>query len=150
MSLQEIQARTAEITARLQALRGGQPLLAGGVVGAVQTDTSSSFASALSSAQSTTTTSTATGTDAVSLAEQQIGTPYVFGGSQPGGFDCSGLVQWTYGKLGVDLPRTAAEQGRAGTSVPPADAQPGDLVYFDHKGPVDHIGIYVGGGKWVV
>ncbi|MGZ6825276.1 MAG: transglycosylase SLT domain-containing protein, partial [Mycobacteriales bacterium] len=75
---------------------------------------------------------------------------YVYGGSAPGGFDCSGLVQWTYGRLGVTLPRTAEEQGRVGTPVSPADARPGDLVWFQHPGRDDHIGIYVGDGKWVV
>lgn len=149
MSLQEIQARTAEITARLQALAGGTPVLAGGVVGA------SAFSAALTEAQSSTSPATLapsghTGADAVALASQQIGTPYVFGGDKPGAFDCSGLVQWTYGKLGISLPRTAAEQGKSGVAVSPADAQPGDLVYFDHAGPVDHIGIYQGNGKWVV
>ncbi len=146
MSIQEIQARTAELEARLRALTGTtlQP--------AAPSPAATSFAAALTTAQAPTNLApgTGTGTSAVSLAEQQIGTPYVFGGSQPGGFDCSGLVQWTYGKLGVDLPRTSAEQGKSGTPVSPADARPGDLVYFDHQGPVDHIGIYVGGGKWVV
>jgi hypothetical protein len=90
------------------------------------------------------------GSQAVATAEQQVGTPYVFGGSRPGGFDCSGLVQWTYGRLGVSLPRTAAEQGKTGVPVPIDQAQPGDLVYFDKPGPVDHIGIYAGNGQWVV
>ncbi|MCW2599379.1 MAG: Membrane-bound lytic murein transglycosylase precursor [Frankiales bacterium] len=153
MSIQEIQARTAEISARLQALAGGTPL-AGGVVGAVPTDASATFASTLSDVQSSAAlpaaTPTALGTSAVALAEQQIGTPYVWGGSKPGGFDCSGLVQWTYGQLGVTLPRLAEQQGKAGTPVSPADAQAGDLVYFNHPGSVDHIGIYIGNGKWVV
>jgi cell wall-associated NlpC family hydrolase len=154
MSIQDVQARTAEISARLQALSGGTPL-GGGPISATPADTSS-FADSLSKAQSTLPTAASTvatadlGKTAVGLAEQQIGTPYVFGGSKPGGFDCSGLVQWTYQQLGVSLPRTSAEQGKAGTPVSPADAQPGDLVYFDHKGPVDHIGIYLGNGKWVV
>jgi cell wall-associated NlpC family hydrolase len=155
MSIEDVQARTAAISARLQSLSGGM-LLAGGPLTASAADTSS-FASSLSKAESslppsavTTPGSADLGTSAVGLAEQQIGTPYVFGGAKPGAFDCSGLVQWTYGKLGVQLPRTAAEQGKAGAPVSPADAQPGDLVYFDHQGPVDHIGIYVGNGKWVV
>jgi cell wall-associated NlpC family hydrolase len=155
MSIQDVQARVSDIQARLQALAGGTPL-AGGVIGAPPPDATdpASFASALTQAQGTPTaapaTSADTGSSAVALAEQQVGTPYVFGGSTPAGFDCSGLVQWTYGKLGVTLPRTAAEQGKVGTAVSPADARPGDLVYFDHAGPVDHIGIYAGNGTWVV
>jgi cell wall-associated NlpC family hydrolase len=154
MSIEDVQARTAAISARLQALSGGT-LLTGGPVSATPADTTS-FADSLSKAQSTVPSAASAvatadlGKTAVGLAEQQIGTPYVFGGSKPGGFDCSGLVQWTYSQLGVSLPRTAAEQGKAGVAVSPAEAQPGDLVYFDHKGPVDHIGIYLGNGKWVV
>jgi cell wall-associated NlpC family hydrolase len=153
MSLSEVQSRTSEIAARLQALRGGTPL-AGGTLGTAPT----AFADALRGAQGALAPSaaaasvlgTGAGAQAVALAQQQVGTPYVFGGSQPGGFDCSGLVQWTYAQLGVALPRTSAEQGRTGTPVSPGDAQPGDLVYFDHAGPVDHIGIYAGNGTMVV
>jgi soluble lytic murein transglycosylase-like protein len=140
MSLAEVQLRTAEIALRLQALRGAATSAPG-------------FATALQQATavpSVTPSDTGLGAQAVTLAQTQVGTPYVFGGSHPGGFDCSGLVQWTYANLGVTLPRTAAEQGRTGTPVSPADAQPGDLVYFDHAGPVDHIGIYAGNGQWVV
>ena len=148
MSLQEVQARTAELALRLQALTG-PPALAGGVLG------TGGFADALAAATPAAPAAAVpatgdTGSQAVELARQQVGTPYVFGGEQPGGFDCSGLVQWTYGRLGVELPRTAAEQGRTGVAVSPADAQPGDLVYFDHPGAVDHIGIYAGNGQWVV
>jgi cell wall-associated NlpC family hydrolase len=153
VSLSEVQGRTAEIAARLQALRGGTPL-AGGTLGSAPT----SFADALQGAQgalapsstAAAVTGAGVGTQAVALAQQQLGTPYVFGGAKPGGFDCSGLVQWTYAQLGVSLPRTSAEQGRTGAPVSPADARPGDLVYFDHAGPVDHIGIYAGNGTMVV
>jgi soluble lytic murein transglycosylase-like protein len=138
MSVAEVQARTAEIAARLQALAPPVPV------------PPTAFASALRAATSVATTTSAPASDVVGVAESQLGTPYVFGGSAPGGFDCSGLVQWSYKQLGVDLPRTAAEQGRTGTAVSPADARPGDLVYFDKAGPVDHIGIYAGNGTWVV
>ena len=146
MSLQEVQARTAALQARFAELTGQvRPPVA------VPTQ---SFADQLGVASNATVaptlTDTSTGASAVALAEQQVGTPYVFGGDQPGGFDCSGLVKWVYGKLGVDLPRHSTEQGEVGTEVSPADAQPGDLVYFDKPGSVDHIGIYAGGGKWVV
>jgi cell wall-associated NlpC family hydrolase len=73
----------------------------------------------------------------------------VWGGESPSGFDCSGLVQYVYGRLGVDLPRTAAEQARVGQPVAGlADARPGDLLAFHD--PVDHIGIYAGNGLMVV
>ena len=144
MSLQEIQARTAELQARFAQLTGTpRP---------VTTTPRTSFAQELRSAAAPTLTtpSSSTGASAVALAKQHLGTPYVFGGSEPGGFDCSGLVQWVYGQLGVDLPRHSTDQGAAGVEVSPEDAQPGDLVYFDRPGSVDHIGIYAGAGQWVV
>ena len=169
MSLSDVQARTQALAARLDLLSGvtktGGPIGAGslgaGSVGAGAVGAGAmgagSFAAALTSASAvaapaTTVPATAgtLGAKAVGLASQQIGTPYVFGGDKPGAFDCSGLVQWTYGQLGVQLPRTSAEQGKAGVAVTPDQAQPGDLVYFDHDGPVDHIGIYNGNGTWVV
>jgi cell wall-associated NlpC family hydrolase len=86
---------------------------------------------------------------AVDVAQQFLGVPYVWGGESPSGFDCSGLVQYAFGQLGVTLPRTAAEQARVGQPVASlADARPGDLLAF-HT-PVDHIGIYAGNGLMVV
>jgi cell wall-associated NlpC family hydrolase len=86
---------------------------------------------------------------AVDGAQQFLGVPYVWGGESPSGFDCSGLVQYVYGQLGVSLPRVAADQARVGQPVASlADARPGDLVAFGD--PVDHIGIYAGNGLMVV
>jgi cell wall-associated NlpC family hydrolase len=86
---------------------------------------------------------------AVDIAQQYLGVPYVWGGESPAGFDCSGLVQHVYGKLGVNLPRVAADQARAGRPVASmADARPGDLIAFGE--PVDHIGIYAGDNLMVV
>ncbi len=93
--------------------------------------------------------SAVTGEQVVALAKKHLGTPYEWGGESPGGFDCSGLIQWTYSKFGVDLPRVSTDQARAGRAVTPAQARPGDLVFFE-RGRVDHIGLYAGGGKWVV
>ena len=86
---------------------------------------------------------------AVDVAQQFLGVPYVWGGESPSGFDCSGLVQYVYGRLGVSLPRVAADQARVGQPVASlADARPGDLLAFHD--PVDHIGIYAGNGLMVV
>ena len=90
-----------------------------------------------------------TGQQVVALAKQHLGTPYVWGGESPGGFDCSGLMQWAYGQVGIDLPRVSRDQAKVGRAVSPADARPGDLVFFE-RGKVDHIGMYAGEGKWVV
>lgn len=84
---------------------------------------------------------------AVSAALTQQGTPYVYGGNAPGGFDCSGLVQWVYNKVGIALPRTAAAQATAGHRVSLSHLQPGDLLFFYQ--PVGHVVIYVGNGKIV-
>jgi cell wall-associated NlpC family hydrolase len=91
----------------------------------------------------------ATGERVVALAKQHLGTPYVWGGESPGGFDCSGLMQWAYKQVGVDLPRVSTQQAKAGREVSAAEARPGDLVFFE-RGTVDHIGMYAGEGKWVV
>lgn len=81
-------------------------------------------------------------------AQSLIGKPYRWGGeSELNGFDCSGLVQYVYGKAGVQLPRVSQQQAVAGQSVDAQSAQPGDLISFDNKeGPNAHIGIYLGNG----
>jgi len=90
------------------------------------------------------------GSLALQQAVAQIGTPYAWGGSRPGGFDCSGLVFYVYGKLGVRLPRVAADQAKVGAPVTLDQLAPGDAVFFaDSSGYIHHMGLYVGDGKFV-
>ena len=89
---------------------------------------------------------------AIQTAQQFVGQPYVWGGASPkSGFDCSGLVQWSYAQSGYKLPRTAQEQYDATQRVSADQLKPGDLVFFTgtyNAGvPVTHVGIYVGNGK---
>jgi cell wall-associated NlpC family hydrolase len=83
---------------------------------------------------------------AADAALGQLGTPYVWAGSQPGGFDCSGLVMWAFAQVGVALPHSSYAQYGYGVPVPRDQLQPGDLVFFDGLG---HVGIYIGGGQFV-
>jgi cell wall-associated NlpC family hydrolase len=84
------------------------------------------------------------GAAVVAVAKRQIGTPYVWGGESKAGFDCSGLVQFAYKKLGINLPRTAAEQGKAGRAVSYNHLRPGDLLV---EGNGDHVVMYAGNGR---
>jgi cell wall-associated NlpC family hydrolase len=115
---------------------------------------SSSSSSSSSSSKSTASTYTPPksfkgGDGVVADAYQLLGIPYVWGGSSLRGFDCSGLTQYVMAKNGVNIPRTASAQSRAGKYVKLSDAQPGDLVCWDSPGTSHHIGIYIGGGKYI-
>lgn len=83
-------------------------------------------------------------------AHAAIGTPYVRGGSTPGGFDCSGFVSWAFKNVGVQLPRTAREQSVVGEKINNIeDMRAGDIVAFRHPRRGYHTGIYVGDGKFI-
>jgi len=84
--------------------------------------------------------------EAAAVALQYLGVPYLWGGSTPAGFDCSGLVMYVYAQLGIQLPHYAADQYLSGTPVARSDLQPGDLVFFDG---LTHVGIYIGNGQIV-
>jgi cell wall-associated NlpC family hydrolase len=86
------------------------------------------------------------GARAVNIASQYIGTPYVYGGASPGGFDCSGLTQYVYAQVGKFLPRTAEAQYEAAQKIPQSWARKGDLIFFGSPGAVYHVGIYEGNG----
>jgi cell wall-associated NlpC family hydrolase len=88
---------------------------------------------------------------ALSFAARQLNTPYVWGGTGNGGFDCSGLAQAAYSHAGIALPRVAQDQFDAGPEVPSGSTvEPGDLIFFG-SGPsgVDHVGVYVGAGEMI-
>jgi cell wall-associated NlpC family hydrolase len=82
----------------------------------------------------------------VGIAMGYLGTPYVYGGASPSGFDCSGFVMYVFSQVGVSLPHNAAAQYGSGTPVDRSQLQPGDLVFFNGLG---HVGIYVGGGSFI-
>jgi peptidoglycan DL-endopeptidase CwlO len=86
------------------------------------------------------------GARAVALAKRELGTPYVWGGESPSGFDCSGLVEYVYARLGVHLPRVAAAQYSAGRHVSRRSLRTGDLVFFNGLG---HVGIYIAGNRFI-
>jgi peptidoglycan DL-endopeptidase CwlO len=86
------------------------------------------------------------GLRAARIALSYLGTPYHWGAEGPGGFDCSGLMQWAYAREGVSIPRVTSQQIQAGTYVPKDRLAPGDLVFFDGG---HHVGMYLGRGAFV-
>ena len=80
-----------------------------------------------------------------SIAMQYLGSPYVYGGSSPAGFDCSGFTQFVFAHVGISLPHSSSAQGRM-TAIAPEAALPGDLVVTDGGG---HVGIYLGDGRMI-
>ncbi|WP_158607527.1 C40 family peptidase [Flexivirga caeni] len=83
----------------------------------------------------------------VAIAERFVGVPYVYGGSTPAGFDCSGFTQYVYSLAGQSIPRTATAQMFAATSV--SSPQPGDLIFFGSSSYAYHVAIYIGNGMMI-
>ncbi|GAA4620479.1 C40 family peptidase [Actinoallomurus vinaceus] len=108
--------------------------------------TSSSNSSGSKSSRSSTGSASSQAGKAVNYAIAQLGKPYIFGGTGPTGYDCSGLTMMAWRAAGVDLPRIVPDQYNAIRHVAKSDLQPGDLVFFDSLG---HEGIYVGGGRFI-
>ncbi|WXR61998.1 NlpC/P60 family protein [Peptostreptococcaceae bacterium AGR-M142] len=88
----------------------------------------------------------------ISVAKSKIGVPYVYGANGPNSYDCSSYTKYVFKKaLNVNIPRTSLEQSKTGTKISKENLQPGDLVFFDtsKKGRVNHVGIYLGQGKFI-
>ena len=84
----------------------------------------------------------------VNKAYQYLGVPYVWGGTSPSGFDCSGFIQYVYRSQGINLPRVSRAQAASGSYVSISNAQPGDILYFGQSS-VTHVGIYIGNNKMI-
>lgn len=90
-----------------------------------------------------------TGARAAAYALQQVGVPYRYGGSSPGGFDCSGLVQYSYSQAGLSVARTTAQLWSTTQAVARQDLQIGDLLFFRFDGKMSHVAMYIGGQRFV-
>jgi len=89
------------------------------------------------------------GERAATVALGQVGVPYRYGGSSPSGFDCSGLVHYSYAAAGKNVPRTTAGQWAKLAPVANRDLRAGDLLFFNIAGKMSHVGVYLGYGQFV-
>jgi len=103
----------------------------------------------IAACSSTPTADDHTGSRAASVALGQVGVPYRYGGSSPAGFDCSGLVHYSYAAAGVKIPRTTTGQWAQMTPVKDRDMRAGDLLFFSISGKMSHVGLYLGDGRFV-
>ncbi|MDJ0813741.1 MAG: C40 family peptidase [Woeseiaceae bacterium] len=104
---------------------------------------------ALGGCASSTVATDGVGDRAASVALNQVGTPYRYGGATPSGFDCSGLVHYSYRQAGKSIPRTTAGQWAQLPPVDRQDVQAGDLLFFSIDGKMSHVGLYLGDGRFV-
>ena len=87
---------------------------------------------------------------AIVYAKQMLGKPYMYAGETPAGFDCSGLVKYSYGRAGISLPRDTQAQRRMSVLVSMRSLREGDLLFFDQEGrKTSHVGMYLGNGRFI-
>lgn len=116
------------------------------------TNTTKTNSSANTSSSSTTTTNTSLGAQIVSYAKTFVGGKYVYGGTTPKGFDCSGFTQYVFKHFGYSLSRTSSAQGSNGKAIGTSSLELGDLLCFSKSSvstSINHVGIYIGSGKFV-
>ena len=89
------------------------------------------------------------GERAAAVALQQVGVPYRYGGSSPAGFDCSGLVHFSYASVGLRIPRTTTGLWESLAPVDARQMRTGDLLFFNIEGKMSHVGMYLGGSRFV-
>lgn len=89
------------------------------------------------------------GEQAALIALEQVGTPYRYGGNTPAGFDCSGLVYFSYNSAGIAVPRTTRQLWSAARTVEREDLRAGDLLFFSIEGKMQHVGLYLGEERFV-
>ncbi len=87
--------------------------------------------------------------DIIDFAAQFLGTPYVYGGNTPSGFDCSGFTSYVYKNMGISIARTSSDQRTTTENISMEELLPGDLVFFGSNNVVSHVGIYVGNGNFI-
>lgn len=140
LSLTEVPYENQASTSQPKYFRQGK------AIGTVPTGSTS-----LSSSVTSSYNGTATGAQILSKAQSYLGSPYVYGGASPSGFDCSGFVYYVYGTFGISVGRTPAAQASAGTQVDKASLQVGDIVLFAGTGGsgITHAGIYAGNGQFI-
>ena len=136
----------AQYAAQLRAAQAAQARVAAAQAQATQTYDQTAVGVSASTPEGATLVPPSKYGGVVGAAMSELGTPYVWAGSGPGGFDCSGLVSYAYSQVGVSLPHSSYAMWGDGTSVPKDQLQPGDIVFFDGLG---HVGIYIGGGEFV-
>ncbi len=91
----------------------------------------------------------AVGEIAAAVALDQVGVPYRYGGSSPTGFDCSGLVQYSYSRAGKRVARTTGQLWSSTTAVPRSELRIGDVLFFNIDGKMSHVGLYLGERRFV-
>ena len=107
------------------------------------------FSLLIASCQQTQTVSTSTATAAARIANSMIGQPYRYGGQSPGGFDCSGLVWYSYKKVRVNTARTSKELRKQAKKISRKKMKAGDLVFFKGWVRTGHVGIYIGNERFI-